>query len=284
MRPGTTLTGGSWRSVLGPPGRHLRQVVSSYAEYEETAAAPVARREVPGPASVLVIELAGPLHAAGAAETDQAPVWTFLGSPGRGPALTWHAGYQHCVEVRLTLLGTYRLFGPLGDLAGRIAPLDALWGRVGSRLPERLVAAGTWERRFDVLDQVLGAALGAEPDPEVTHAWQRLESTAGAVAVGDLVRETGWGRGRLATRFRAQTGLTPKAAATLLRFSRATELLGARTPLAEVALTCGYYDQSHFNRDFRALAGCSPTAWLTELVTFVQDGDDPGFYGQPHVR
>lgn len=267
MRPGTSLAGGSpttrWRSVHGPPGPHLRDVVASYAEYEETAVVPVARREVPGPTGVLVIELAGPLLAAGAAETDQAPVWAFLGSPGRGPALTWHAGHQHCVEVRLTLLGAYRLFGPLGDLAGRIAPLDALWGRVGARLPERLVAAGVWERRFDVLDDVLGAALGAEPDPEVAHAWQRLASTAGAVPVGELVLETGWGRGRLATRFRAQTGLTPRAAATLLRFSRATELLRSDRSLAEVALTCGYYDQSHFNRDFRALAGCSPTTWLS---------------------
>lgn len=43
---------------------------------------------------------------------------------------------------------------------------------------------------------------------------------------------------------------------------------GAAGELAELALDCGYYDQAHFNRDFRQFAGCTPTEYL---VTSVQD-------------
>ena len=270
-----------WRAVLGRPGRHLRHVVSEYGEYVEHSTAPVTRREIPGPATVLIIELDEPLHAAGAAEGGALrPVDAFVGSPGRGPAITWHGGVQHCVEVRLTLLGAYRLFGTMRELAGRIVPLDGLWQGPANRLAERLVAADGAEARFDILDQVLGAALatGPAPDPEVTHAWDRLQHAAGEIAIGDLLAETGWSRSRLAERFRAQTGLTPKAAASMLRFNRAAELLVVQenTSIASVALSCGYYDQAHLNRDFRRLAGCTPTEWKrAQLTTLVGAGHVP---------
>jgi AraC-like DNA-binding protein len=49
---------------------------------------------------------------------------------------------------------------------------------------------------------------------------------------------------------------------------RRAELPGGRIVLAELALDCAYYDQAHFNRDFRQFAGCTPTEYL---VTSVQD-------------
>lgn len=276
MRSATLHRGGSptarWRAVLGPPAEPFRHVVETYAEYEEFSTSPVVRRELPAPRSVLIIELAAPLLAAGAADGDTImhSATAFVGVPGRGPASTWHAGAQHCLEVRLTQLGVYRLFGSMSDLGGRIVALDALWGSPADTLTARLVAVSSWEERFDILDGVLGAAFadGPEPDPEVAHSWGRLQRARGDLAIRELVAETGWSRGRLAARFRAQTGLTPKAAATLMRFDHAVQLLdGMPSSLASVATSCGYYDQAHLNRDFRALAGCSPTQWASSQLT-----------------
>jgi AraC-like DNA-binding protein len=55
----------------------------------------------------------------------------------------------------------------------------------------------------------------------------------------------------------------------LLRFERAVERLRRGEELAAIALGCGYYDQAHFNRDFRAYTGTSPAAY--RQVTSVQD-------------
>jgi AraC-like DNA-binding protein len=47
--------------------------------------------------------------------------------------------------------------------------------------------------------------------------------------------------------------------------------------IAQVAAACGYYDQSHLTHDFVELAGCSPTALLTEeLPSFQDDDGEPG--------
>jgi transcriptional regulator GlxA family with amidase domain len=64
--------------------------------------------------------------------------------------------------------------------------------------------------------------------------------------------------------FQAEIGMTPKAIAQLLRFNRALRLLcqSARPSLSEMALDCGYYDQAHFNRDFRTYCGFTPTELL----------------------
>ena len=77
------------------------------------------------------------------------------------------------------------------------------------------------------------------------------------------------------TRFAAQVGLGPKVAARVLRFRRAADLLVAGGPgtVADVAARTGFADQSHLVREFRALAGCTPTRFVREWTgPFVQDG------------
>ncbi|HTZ62791.1 MAG TPA: helix-turn-helix transcriptional regulator [Solirubrobacteraceae bacterium] len=93
----------------------------------------------------------------------------------------------------------------------------------------------------------------------------------GRLRVSDLTSELGCSRKHLAARFREHVGLPPKVYARMLRFRRATDLLSAGQSIAETAAECGYYDQPHLDRDFREFAGTTPSAYLAERVTFVQD-------------
>ncbi|MDV7135226.1 AraC family transcriptional regulator [Williamsia muralis] len=270
-RPDITVRRGEssttrWQTATGRPGRHLWGVVDSYVEFLEYSASPVSRREIPGPSTVLIIELGSAVHAAGATETgSMRPVSAFVGCPGRGPALTWHQGAQHCVEVRLSLPGAYQLFGTMGEFGGRIVDLDSVLNISADRLVEQLVAEPDAGARFGILDQILGDAMasGPSPDPEVLYVWNRLQRTSGSVQIGELLSDTGWSRSRLAARFRAQTGLTPKAAASIVRLDRAAQQLMAQpnASLSSMALSCGYFDQAHFNRDFKNFAACTPREW-----------------------
>jgi Helix-turn-helix domain len=62
----------------------------------------------------------------------------------------------------------------------------------------------------------------------------------------------------------------------VVRFDRARRLLQRRVAtagqpeLAALAAACGYYDQAHLAREFRALAGCPPSRWLAEEFRNVQ--------------
>jgi AraC-like DNA-binding protein len=60
-------------------------------------------------------------------------------------------------------------------------------------------------------------------------------------------------------------GLTPKRFLRVTRFQRVIESLSCRTAVvdwADLAVRCGYYDQSHFVHDFRSFSGFTPAAYL----------------------
>jgi len=104
--------------------------------------------------------------------------------------------------------------------------------------------------------------------PEIEHAWARLDTSRGAVSVAAIAAETGWSRRHLSDRFGAEVGLPPKTVARILRFERVTDALRVQrgAALAEIAYACGYADQAHLNRDFRAFAGTTPTDFVARLI------------------
>jgi AraC-like DNA-binding protein len=116
----------------------------------------------------------------------------------------------------------------------------------------------------------------------VQRAWARLHETGGRAGVGDLAAELRCSRRYLTAAFRAQVGLPPKTVARLLRFADVRRRVQARPARwADIAHGAGYCDQSHLNREFRELAGITPTEFVArqipgggivgEAVPFVQD-------------
>ena len=182
--------------------------------------------------------------------------------PNAGPAIVEHDGSLRCVEVELSPWVTSFCFGPLDGLHGSIVPLEDLWQQEARWLPERLSELPNWKGRFALIDHMLRekiSALNRVVRPEIRWAWKEIKRLNGNVAIAEMARTIGWSGRHFASCFREQIGLTPKAAARRFRFDRARRLVSDLAPtLAEVALTCGYSDQSHLTREFQELAGCSP--------------------------
>ncbi|HEY6397013.1 MAG TPA: helix-turn-helix transcriptional regulator, partial [Solirubrobacteraceae bacterium] len=185
------------------------------------------------------------------------------------PIVTGHSGEQAGYQLYLDLLGARRLLGvPAGELANRLVALEDVLGSFAAELIERLADAPDAEERHVVAQRLLARRLSDDnaTAPEVAYALARLRATRGSARVETLAAEVGWSRRHLAARFRQAVGLPPKVLARVIRVEDAAQRLHAGEPLAEVAYTAGYSDQSHFNRDFRELVGCTPTEF-----PFVQD-------------
>ena len=111
------------------------------------------------------------------------------------------------------------------------------------------------------------------PAPGVAWAWRRLVETGGRVAIGDLGGELGWSRKRIVARFREEIGLSPKAAARVLRFERARlerrALAGSPTG-RRLRFDCGYYDQSHLIHEFRSVTDRTPETFFQDELAPTQ--------------
>nr|WP_260407814.1 helix-turn-helix domain-containing protein [Planomonospora venezuelensis] len=148
----------------------------------------------------------------------------------------------------------------MGELANRVVPLEDALGPWAGAAVERLAEATGRSARLALLDALLTRRIQAAPapDPRIVRAWERLSATRGRVPIAALAGELGWSHRHLAARFRDQIGMTPKSVARVLRFEHAVARLRAGRPPADTAAACGYYDQAHMNRDFRAMAGVTP--------------------------
>jgi AraC-like DNA-binding protein len=161
---------------------------------------------------------------------------------------------------------------PAGELRNAQVPLESIWGPAAVELHHRLLDATAPATRFRIVEEALlaRAASRMEKHPVVTYALSQLLPGPRAASIGDVTRAVGLNPRRFIQVFLEQVGLTPKVFCRVRRFQQALGRARAGRPVewAEVALACDYFDQAHFNRDFRAFAGLSPSAYLLHCREF----------------
>jgi len=172
------------------------------------------------------------------------------------------------------------LFGvPAGELADRHVSIVDLWGSQGRDLHERLAGARTPEAALALLEEALLARLRRPLllNPAVVYALRECALDLPRKSVTEIQRETGYSAKHFIALFRAAVGSTPKQYLRIQRFGRVLERLATRQSgtlaagqtgtLCEIAAATGYADQSHLTREFRELAGITPTEYRPPAST-----------------
>lgn len=181
--------------------------------------------------------------------------------------------HPRAVTVRLLPLGAWAFFGglALSELANNVIDLESALGPAAGVEPlrQRLMELPDLGAALGVLEDWLTARLlrGPLAHPVAGEALRRLRCAGGNLRVDALARELDVSARHLNGLFQREIGLPAKSVVRILRFERALDCLDAKPDrdLSALAYECGYYDQSHLNRDFRELAGLTPTEYLARV-------------------
>ncbi|HEY8185775.1 MAG TPA: DUF6597 domain-containing transcriptional factor [Pyrinomonadaceae bacterium] len=173
--------------------------------------------------------------------------------------------------------GAFPFLGALAsELTDAHANLADLWGHSGLELRERLCTADTHRQRFEIMEEVLMDRLGRSRKGHlaVGIALNGFGPYGTRASVRDVARDVGICQRRFSSVFAAQVGLTPKVFCRILRFQRVRILADQieKPDWAQIASTCGYFDQSHLINDFQEFSGFSPAEYLRRLRKHQQDG------------
>ena len=137
------------------------------------------------------------------------------------------------------------------------------------RLEGNVGALEADESMFSVLVMLFrrhGEAIVLSPETRERSAVQRArdylaEQFRADVGLEELARVAGLSRAHLIRAFRKEYHITPHAFLTDVRIRHARRLLRAGAAPAAVAADCGFADQAHFTRRFKARTGITPAQY-----------------------
>lgn len=167
--------------------------------------------------------------------------------------------------VGLTPIGWLTLIGSdASDIANLIVPLDRQLGLSGPAILARLAEAPDDAARVAILDMI----LGARPASQSAYCEMAVQVQSALLSgtvdqVGDLAEQLGIEQRTLHRVCTSVFGFPP---VRLLRRQRFLRTLGKvrdqlDQPLGQL-IDSAYYDQAHFNRDFKASMGMTPLAYF----------------------
>ena len=183
-------------------------------------------------------------------------------STGNSPG--WTEAFPVRAQKGITVLGV-----PASAIAGCVLALDELWGGTAvQRLLDRLLGVSDATEAVAIMESAIVERLAiAEvrdcPAPLALTAAERLVSAN----VSSVAVDLGVSERHLRRVFRDAVGMSPKQFVRLARFRRALRAArqDSRLNWASIAAATGYYDQAHLIEEFRAIAGVTPRALLSEI-------------------
>ncbi|MDM0075471.1 AraC family transcriptional regulator [Variovorax sp. J2P1-59] len=174
-------------------------------------------------------------------------------------------GYAAGITVRFRPWSLARFFPPsLEEAAERRVDCRDVFARGEIEdLESQLSELATPLARVRQVERFLLAQLRArEADRLVERTVMHLCDRRDDMSIAQMAREFGATERTLERRFRRAIGVPPKLFARVMRLQAALTAPEPPDRWSDFALECGYYDQSHLNREAKAIFGTSPPSML----------------------
>ena len=223
----------------------------------------------------ILFNLADPFHQGHGDDAQRArqPLAALVG-PTIRPTVVAPTGRIDIIGVRLHPWAAGALLRtPMTELVDTVVDVDSVLPDMQLAL-ERAASLQEFSDRLTAIIDWLSPLQNRAPPPIANEVGQILGNDPREFpSAGWLATRTGRTRRTIERLFANEVGIGPKALGRLKRMQRALGLAQAHPSMtwSRIAVEAGFYDQPHFNREFRELVGGAPSDYgrATEGLTQV---------------
>ena len=186
-----------------------------------------------------------------------------------------NTGSTGSVAVKLKPAALTQLFGfRMDQYVDKIVDIDSFQNIELKRLKEKVLACVSIDSNIQehlvktILDDYFALIIQTASENPLKRALELIFSSHGLVTVAEMATITNVGERQLERLFKKYIGLSPKYYARIIRFNYIFKLIKSKkNSWTEIVYQSGYYDQSHFIKNFKAFTGEDPSSYFFEKKT-----------------
>jgi AraC-like DNA-binding protein len=159
---------------------------------------------------------------------------------------------------------------PLNEICNRNVSLKDINGQAGRDLEEKMNMATTFQQRVSIVETYLSEWLKNNFDDfkfrRINYITTLIKQTYGNINIARMASEACLSRKQFERIFAEHVGISPKQYLKIIRFQSALfqKQRNKNLNMTELSYESGYFDQSHFINDFKALSGLTPKQYFAE--------------------
>ena len=190
----------------------------------------------------------------------------FVGLLTRYNGVVDFKGKYHTFIIQFELNGINKIFGlPMFQFVDKVYPAEDVFGKKMSALHDQLLNAASIQQMTLYADVFLLSFLNQNTKKFISQDCIKFISeafynTTSLLSVAEYANMVNMSVKNFERKFLEQTGILPKLHMKLLRFNKAIKIkiIHPCKSFTSIAYECGYFDQTHFIKDFKTFTGLSP--------------------------
>lgn len=173
------------------------------------------------------------------------------------------SGKTGFISVRFFPWGAYHFFDkPIRKFLDQTIDAKELWDNDSEEIIKQLKNLSSLNDRFKAVELFLFEKLQQykKNSQETDNTIKLIRKTKGTLTIEEVCAKTGFSKKQLERKFLATVGISPKAFSRITRFLNICQNLeeNKNKTLTELTYECGFYDQAHFIKEFKAFSSFTP--------------------------
>lgn len=251
----------SFKRISGP--KELSRYVDCFWTVEDEDPTPAIQQIVPDGFPEMIFHFGDPyLIKLTSKWSKQSP--SLLGGQITAHFFLKNTGVSNVLGIKFRPAAISALFGiDMYPLTDRVVPLRTLHNPE-LKIVEDLVKRGdNHNERIKAVSEYLLKKIQPIQEPWINDPIEKILSSNGIMSVNEICQCTGCSERQLERLFRKYIGLSPKLYSRIVRFANIFQHVYATSKVngSELGIASGYYDQSHFIRNFKAFTGEDPSRY-----------------------